>query len=83
MTNARADRLKRFLIQCSYWYYVKAAPLIEDRTFDTLVKELGWEESNHGPADPDSPTQIVYGDREAQYPEWAKATSWIIDEELP
>lgn len=65
-----ASDLKLFLIQCCYWYYVKANPIISDRRFDALLKRLERDEAGAG--DPDSPTQMIYGDRESQYPEWAK-----------
>lgn len=62
--------LQNFLIRCCYWYYVKAKPLISDRVFDEELKRLQKMEEQYG-ADPDSPTQKIWGDREEQYPEWA------------
>lgn len=68
----KAECLKRWLIRCCYWYYVKADPLIGDRAFDMALKDLEAREQREKINDPESPTQIVYGDRDAQYPEWAK-----------
>lgn len=65
------DELKRYLIKCCYWYYVKCNPLISDYKFDMKFKELQALESGVD-ADKDSPTQIVWGDREDQYPDWVK-----------
>lgn len=71
MVDPRGDRLKRTLIQCCYWYYVKTKPLIEDQTYDALIDELKGLEKAFG-ADSDSPTQKIWGDREEQYLDWMK-----------
>jgi NAD-dependent DNA ligase len=62
--------LQRFLIRCCYWYYVKANPIISDREFDRQFQELQTLED--GKSYSMSPTQMIYGDCEGQYPEWAK-----------
>lgn len=66
----KVERLKRNLIRYCYWYYVKARPLISDYDFDILFKILQDLEGDN--ADPDSPTQMIYGDLGSQYPDWAK-----------
>ena len=66
----KIEQLKRDLIRYCYWYYVKAKPLISDYDFDMLFKELQKLEDNN--TIPDSPTQMIYGDLESQYPDWAK-----------
>lgn len=64
------ELLKRILIKYCYWYYVKANPLVSDYTYDMLFKKLqGLEKDN---AASNSPTQMIYGDLESQYPDWAK-----------
>ena len=63
------NELKRYLIKCCYWYYVKSDPLISDYEFDMKFKELQRLENG---ADEDSPTQIIWGEQEEQYPDWAK-----------
>lgn len=60
------DELKQYIVKCCYWYYVKAKPLIPDPEFDILFKKLQALEEVNG-ADPDSPTQMIYGDQESQY----------------
>lgn len=62
--------LKKYLIKCCYWYYVKCDPLISDYEYDIKFKELQALEGDNPTAD--SPTQIIYGDSESQYPNWAK-----------
>lgn len=64
--------LTRFLVRCCYQYYVKADPIISDHAFDLLFKDLQEMEYRAGGAEPDSPTQIIWGDAEKQYPDWAK-----------
>ena len=72
------EELKRKIIRYCYWYYVKAEPLISDYKFDMLFKyvesleRLVYHEAKDIPFD--SPTQMIYGDGESQYPEWAKKT---------
>jgi len=68
----KVDCMRRWLIRCCYWYYVKADPLISDYHFDLIFKELEAREKRESNFDPESPTQIIYGDLEEQYPEWAK-----------
>jgi len=62
--------MRRWLIRCCYWYYVKADPLISDRNFDMLMKDLQRREEAVSDFAPTSPTQMIYGDCESQYPEW-------------
>lgn len=64
--------LRRWIIQCCYWYYVECDPLISDRSFDRQFKELQSLEEAEGINDPTSPTQIIYGSLSDQYAEWAK-----------
>jgi len=86
--NSHIEKLRRKLIKCCYWYYVKSEPLISDYTFDMLFKEL--EELEKIPdcvfyPTPYSPTQMIYGDLDSQYPTWAKTTDMFIlyDNEIP
>jgi NAD-dependent DNA ligase len=64
--------MRRYLIRACYWYYVKADPIMPDRVFDALLKDLERREKAKPDLDPKSPTQMIYGDLESQYPEWAK-----------
>lgn len=64
------ETLKRQLIKYCYWYYVKAKPIINDYEFDILFKQL--QELEGSEVIMDSPTQMIYGDIESQYPKWAK-----------
>ncbi len=66
------DELKRYLIKCCYWYYVKCDPLIRDKVYDYKIYELKELENSGVDADRDSPTQMIWGDCESQYPDWAK-----------
>jgi len=68
----KVDCMRRWLIRCCYWYYVKTQPLIPDRVYDMLLKELEAREERENNYDPNSPTQIIWGDLEEQYPDWAK-----------
>jgi NAD-dependent DNA ligase len=69
----KVETMRRWLIRCCYWYYVKGQPLIPDRTYDTALKHLEQlEKIYEGAVDPQSPTQMIWGDREDQYPEWAR-----------
>ena len=81
MIDKRSDRLKNFLIQCCYWYYVKGEPLIKDPLFDSLLDELKGMEKAFG-ADKNSPTQMIWGDREDQYKEPYKSPTWITETPL-
>jgi NAD-dependent DNA ligase len=51
---------------------VKAQPIITDYEFDMELKRLKQMEEESGQAEKDSPTQIIWGDSESQYPEWVK-----------
>ncbi|MGD2065690.1 MAG: hypothetical protein PVI43_00790 [Candidatus Bathyarchaeota archaeon] len=64
--------LKNFLIRCCYWYYVKVQPIIIDYEFDMEFKRLQKMEEESGQVEKDSPTQMIWGDTESQYPEWVK-----------
>jgi len=66
------EQLKKYLIKCCYWYYVKADPLISDKEYDFKVYELKKMENDETVWDEDSPTQMIWGDLESQYPEWVK-----------
>jgi len=73
--STRVENLRRRLIKLCYWYYVKADPIVPDCTYDTLFKELEQLEKIADAAfypTPYSPTQMIYGDLENQYPAWAK-----------
>lgn len=65
--------LKNYLIRCCYWYYVKAQAMISDHEFDTELKRLQKLEEATGVADKDSPTQMIWGDMESQYPDSVRA----------
>ena len=73
----KIDCLKQFLIRCCYQYYVKNNPMISDRTYDVLFNDMKYRESmrlqKEGvEPDSDSPTQMIWGDRDEQYLDWAK-----------
>lgn len=73
----KIDCLKQFLIRCCYQYYVKSNPMISDRIYDRVFDDLKGmeylrEEKTGMQADSDSPTQMIWGDRDDQYPDWAK-----------
>ena len=68
----KVDCMRRWLIRCCYWYYVKTDPIIPDRVYDLVFKELQNREEREYNFDSLSPTQRIYGDTETQYPEWAK-----------
>jgi len=71
--NHYYKRFRRFLVRASYWYYVKNAPRLSDQEFDQHFKELReMEASGNVDISPESPTQMIYGDQESQYPDWAK-----------
>jgi len=70
VTMSKIECMKRHLIRACYWYYVKADPMMLDQTFDHLLKDLERREKAVSLVDPTSPTQMIYGDCEAQYPEW-------------
>ncbi len=87
LRGSHIERLRRKLIKNCYWYYVKSKPLISDRTYDMLFKEL--EDLEKIPdcvfyPTPYSPTQMIWGDLESQYPEWAKTADLYIlyDDEI-
>jgi len=86
--GSKVEKIRRRLIKCCYWYYVKADPLIDDQTYDTLFKELESLEKIkdcHFYPTPYSPTQQIWGDYEPQYPNWAKirSISILYDDEIP
>lgn len=59
---ARAAELRQELDRHNHLYYVEAAPVISDREFDKLLKELQDLEKKHPELlTPDSPTQRVGG----------------------
>jgi DNA ligase (NAD+) len=68
----RAAMLRRELQQHSYQYYVLSAPVISDKEYDTLLRELMAIEHDHPELQaPDSPTRRVGGgvsDRFAKIP---------------
>jgi len=64
--------LKNYLIRCCYHYYVLAEPLITDQEFDKEFKRLQELEKETGDVDEDSPTQMIWGDCDSQYPDWVK-----------
>jgi len=73
----KIDCLKQFLIRCCYQYYVKSNSMIEDRLYDGLLKDLENRERVRQQTvgtkpDSDSPTQMIWGDSDSQYPDWAK-----------
>ena len=58
--EARAEALRQKLNQASHAYYVLAAPVMEDREYDRLYRELLELEERHPQVvRPDSPTQRV------------------------
>lgn len=58
----RAAELRKQLDHHNHLYYVEAAPVISDKEFDTLLKELAEIEKKHPElVTPDSPTQRVGG----------------------
>jgi DNA ligase (NAD+) len=60
--KARIQQLRSELEHHNYLYYVKAQPIISDREFDRLIKELTELETKHPEfASADSPTQRVGG----------------------
>ena len=61
-----AQQLRKYIIKCCYWYYVKAQPLIPDIEFDKLFKKLQKLEEQCE-IDLTSPTQMIYGGLEEQY----------------
>jgi len=88
LRNTHIEKLRRKLIKYCYWYYVKSKPLIPDRTYDMLLKELEQLEKI-----PDcvfyptsySPIQMIWGDCDSQYPAWAKTADMFIlyDDQIP
>jgi DNA ligase (NAD+) len=58
----RIEQLRRELHRHNHLYYIEAAPVISDREFDALLKELSDLEAAHPEfSDPASPTQRVGG----------------------
>lgn len=73
----KIDCLKQFLIRCCYQYYVKSNSMINDKLYDGLFDDLKNRERVRQVAvgtkpDSDSPTQMIWGDSDSQYPDWAK-----------
>lgn len=67
--RARAVELRELLRKYEYHYYVLDHPLVSDREFDVLMRELLDLESSHPElVTPDSPTQRVGGKAEASFP---------------
>lgn len=64
-------KLERLIIKYCYWYYVKCKPKLSDHGFDMLFKKLQKMEKDEG-THAKSPTQMIYGDGEDQYPDWVK-----------
>ena len=88
LRHSHIEKLRRRLIKCCYWYYVKAEPLIPDYKFDMLFKELEQlEKISDCVFYPTlySPTQMIYGDLDDQYPMWAKIADMFIlyDDQIP
>jgi NAD-dependent DNA ligase len=88
LRGSKIEKLRRQLIKFCYWYYVKADPLVDDRTYDTLFKELECLEKVKDclfHPTPYSPTQQIWGDCESQYPNWARVRDCCIlyDDEIP
>lgn len=75
LKGSHIEKVRRQIIKCCYWYYVKGNPIMSDYQFDMLFNELQELETiKDTPFYPTeiSPTQMIYGDRDSQYPEWAK-----------
>ena len=63
----RAEKLRAELNHHNYLYYIEARPTISDRDYDKLMAELTELETLHPELiTPDSPTQRVGGDPQAQ-----------------
>jgi DNA ligase (NAD+) len=59
----RAEELRQRIAEADYAYYVEAEPIMSDRDYDALMKELEELEAAHPELrDPDSPTQRVSGE---------------------
>src|SRR5690348_1553047 len=66
-TERRAKELREELDRHNYLYHVEARPVISDRDYDRLMQELIDLETAHPElATPDSPTQRVGGEVQAQ-----------------
>lgn len=74
------EKLRRWIIRCCYWYYVKNDPLISDRSFDMDFKELQRLEEHADINDATSPTVIIYGSLPDQYSAWAKVRAKKSDD---
>ena len=88
MRGAHIENLRRRIIKLCYWYYVKADPIVPDQTFNTIFNELKQLEQIDDAVfypTPYSPTQMIYGDLENQYPKWAKIRDMCIlyDDQIP
>jgi DNA ligase (NAD+) len=59
----RVEKLRRKIAEADYAYYVETEPIMSDRDYDALMKELEeLEEAHPELRDPDSPTQRVSGE---------------------
>jgi len=88
MKGSYIEKLRRTIIKLCYWYYVKSESLVPDRTFDIIFDELKQLEQIDDPVfypTPYSPTQMIYGDLEDQYPKWAKIRDMYVlyDDQIP
>ena len=58
----RIESLRRLIREHDHRYYVEAAPIVSDREYDELMRELrGFEDAHPELFDPNSPTQRVGG----------------------
>ena len=84
----KIDRLRKLLNEHNYNYYVLNAPVISDREFDEMMRELQeLEEKYPEYTDPDSPTQRVGNDInraftqvEHRYPMLSLSNTYSMDE---
>jgi len=66
----RIEELRRIIREHDYRYYVLAEPVISDREYDLLLKELEKLEEEHPKLkSPDSPTMRVGSDLTKEFPE--------------
>ena len=72
-SQAEYDKILRAVVTASYWYYVKAQPILGDQAFDGLFRRLKEiEQSGKVQVSEWSPVSRVLGEREENYPDWAK-----------
>lgn len=71
MSNAiqeQIEHLRRLIEEHNYKYYVQAAPVIDDVTYDRLLEQLSALEQSHPEyIDPSSPTQRVGSDASNEF----------------